>query len=112
MATASVVHQERLSRKRAHTVGGAHGSFAEGRDGTGWKPSHWQIHLHRTPATDPDHYPTTQLRTLQRRIAKWRAAMITTFDDQWLQEEILADTRLPRPLRAVTAPDDTPPATM
>jgi hypothetical protein len=45
------------------------------------------------------------LRTLQRRIAKWRATVITTFDDQWLQEEVLADAKLPRPLRAVSASD-------
>jgi hypothetical protein len=60
---------------------------------------------------DPDRYPTAQLRTLQRRIAKWRTTMITIFDDQWLQEEILADTSLPQPLRAVMVPNDTPPAT-
>ena len=53
----------------------------------------------------PDRYPDVQLRTLQRRIARWRATIITTFDDQWLQEEVLADTKLPRPLRAVSAPD-------
>ena len=53
----------------------------------------------------PDRYPDVQLRTLQRRIARWRASVITTFDDQWLQEELLADARLPRPLRASTAPD-------
>ena len=55
----------------------------------------------------PDRYPDVQLRTLQRRIAKWRATVITTFDDQWLQEEVLADAKLPRPLRAVTAPAST-----
>ncbi len=54
---------------------------------------------------DPDRYPDVQLRTLQRRIARWRASVITTFDDQWLQEEVLADATLPRPLRASTAPD-------
>jgi hypothetical protein len=53
----------------------------------------------------PDRYPDVQLRTLQRRIARWRASVITTFDDQWLQEELLADAMLPRPLRASTAPD-------
>jgi hypothetical protein len=54
---------------------------------------------------DPDRYPDVQLRTLQRRIARWRATMITTFDDQWLLEEVLANANLPRPLRAVSAPD-------
>lgn len=39
-----------------------------------------------------------QLRTLQRRIAQWRTTMITTFDDQWLQDELLAPANLPRPL--------------
>lgn len=53
----------------------------------------------------PDRYPDVQLRTLQRRIAKWRATVITTFDDQWLEEEVLADAKLPRPLRAVSAPE-------
>jgi hypothetical protein len=33
----------------------------------------------------PDRYPDVQLRTLQRRIAQWRASVITAFDDQWLQ---------------------------
>jgi hypothetical protein len=46
----------------------------------------------------PDQYAPVQLRTLQRRIAKWRATMITTFDDHWLQDEVLAPTNLPRPL--------------
>ena len=55
----------------------------------------------------PDRYPDVQLRTLQRRIAKWRATVITTFDDQWLQEEVLADAKLPRRLRAITAADGT-----
>jgi len=53
----------------------------------------------------PDRYPDVQLRTLQRRIARWRATVITTFDDQWLQEEVLANAKLPRQLRAVSAPD-------
>lgn len=54
----------------------------------------------------PDRYPDVQLRTLQRRIAAWRAMVITTFDDQWLQEELLADVQLPRPLRAVSGSND------
>jgi hypothetical protein len=56
---------------------------------------------------EPDRYPDVQLRTLQRRISKWRASVITTFDDQWLQEEVLADAKLPRSLRVVTAPAST-----
>jgi hypothetical protein len=46
----------------------------------------------------PDQYAPMQLRTLQRRIAKWRTTMITTFDDHWLQDEVLAPANLPRPL--------------
>jgi hypothetical protein len=46
----------------------------------------------------PDQYAPVQLRTLQRRIAKWRTTMITTFDDHWLQDEVLAPSNLPRPL--------------
>ena len=48
----------------------------------------------------PDPYPAVQLRTLQRRIAKWRATVVTTFDDQWRADEVLADVILPRPLGA------------
>ncbi len=48
----------------------------------------------------PGHFPDGQLRTLQRRVACWRATVITTFDDRWLEEEVLADAVLPRPLRA------------
>ncbi len=48
----------------------------------------------------PGRFPDVQLRTLQRRIARWRATIITTFDDHWLEEEVLADAILPRPLRA------------
>jgi hypothetical protein len=48
----------------------------------------------------PDQYPDVQLRTLQRRVAKWRATVVTTFDDQWLADEVLADAILPRPLGA------------
>ncbi len=50
----------------------------------------------------PNAYPTGQVRTLQRRIAKWRATVITTFDDQWLEEEVLADASVPRPLRGTS----------
>jgi hypothetical protein len=35
----------------------------------------------------PNVFPDVQLRTLQRRVAKWRATMITMFDDQWLECE-------------------------
>jgi hypothetical protein len=43
----------------------------------------------------PEQYPDMQLRTLQRRIAKWRATVVTTFADQWLADEVLADVILP-----------------
>ena len=56
----------------------------------------------------PEQYTNVQLRTLQRRIAKWRTTMITTFDDHWLQDEVLATTRLPRPLGAVRTPTADP----
>jgi hypothetical protein len=48
----------------------------------------------------PGQFPDGQLRTLQRRIARWRATMITTFDEHWLEEEVLAGAILPRPLQA------------
>ena len=49
----------------------------------------------------PDTFPDAQLRTLQRRIARWRATVIMAFDDAWLAEEVLLDVALPRPLQAV-----------
>ena len=49
----------------------------------------------------PETFPDAQLRTLQRRIARWRATVIMAFDDAWLAEEVLLDVALPRPLRAV-----------
>jgi hypothetical protein len=50
----------------------------------------------------PDYFADTQLRTLQRRVAQWRALMVTTFDDQWLKSEVLAGAPLPPPLRAAS----------
>ncbi len=50
----------------------------------------------------PGQFPDVQLRTLQRRIARWRATVITTFDDRWLEEEVLTDAILPRPLQATS----------
>ncbi len=50
----------------------------------------------------PDLFTDTQLRTLQRRVAQWRALMVTTFDDQWQQREVLAGAELPLPLRAAS----------
>lgn len=40
---------------------------------------------------EPDRYPDAQLRALQRRIAKWRATMITTFDDQVRADDARCD---------------------
>jgi len=31
--------------------------------------------------------------------------MVTTFDDQWLEDEVLADAILPRPLSATAVPE-------
>lgn len=49
----------------------------------------------------PGVFPDVQLRTLQRRIARWRATVIMTFDDRWLEEEVLLDIGVPQRLRAV-----------
>jgi len=45
-------------------------------------------------------YKDNQLRTLQRRVQNWRAKAIITFDDEWLQEEVMTKKELPQ-LRAV-----------
>jgi hypothetical protein len=50
----------------------------------------------------PGSFSDAQLRTLQRRIARWRATVMMTFDDAWLGEEVLLDVALPRPLRAAS----------
>ncbi len=49
----------------------------------------------------PGRFPDVQLRTLQRRVQVWRADALLTFDDQWLQEDVLVPPILPSPLRAV-----------
>ncbi|HSH83094.1 MAG TPA: hypothetical protein VLA19_31560 [Herpetosiphonaceae bacterium] len=54
----------------------------------------------------PGQFPDSQLRTLQRRVKAWRAQAILTFDDQWLQEEVLLTLALPRPLQAVASSHD------
>ena len=51
----------------------------------------------------PDYFEEPQLRTLQRRVAQWRALTVTTFDDQWLQSELLAGAPLPPPLRTTSS---------
>ncbi len=40
-------------------------------------------------AEHPGRFPDTQLRTMQRRVAEWRAKAILTFQDQWLAEDRL-----------------------
>jgi hypothetical protein len=55
----------------------------------------------------PGKFSDGQMRTLQRHVHAWRAKVIVTFDEQWLQDEIAADQPFPRPLQAVIAEDDT-----
>lgn len=38
----------------------------------------------------PGQYPDNKLRTLQRRVQKWRANAILTFDDEWLHEDVMS----------------------
>lgn len=49
----------------------------------------------------PGRYTDGQMRTLQRRIAGWRARAVLTFDDGWLAEERLGEPGGLRPLRVV-----------
>lgn len=58
----------------------------------------------------PGQFPDGQLRTLQRRVQDWRAKVIVTFDEQWLQEEVFVSPDFPRPLRAISAQDERPSA--
>jgi hypothetical protein len=54
----------------------------------------------RLQALHPGAYTDGQLRTLQRRVKEWRKQALLTFDDRWLEEDLLAQTILPRPLQA------------
>ncbi len=62
----------------------------------------------------PGQFPDVQLRTLQRRVQVWRADALLTFDDQWLQEDLLVPSVLSAPLRALSlarsvgSPDELP----
>ncbi len=62
----------------------------------------------------PGQFPDVQLRTLQRRVQVWRADALLTFDDQWLQEDMLVPSVLSAPLRALSlsrsvgSPDELP----
>jgi hypothetical protein len=53
----------------------------------------------------PGRFPDVQLRTLQRRVAEWRAHTILAFDAQWLQEELLVGQVVPPMLRAIHESD-------
>lgn len=49
---------------------------------------------------DPDRFANGQIRTLQRRIAIWRAKTVLTFDDGWTDAmEPVGLQSMPRPLR-------------
>jgi hypothetical protein len=73
----------------------------------GWLEAHPEMTgvtvFQRLRAAYPDDFSETQLRTLQRRVAEWRAERVMTFDDQWLQQELLAGASLPPALRATAS---------
>jgi hypothetical protein len=49
----------------------------------------------------PGQFPDVQLRTLQRRVQRWRASVLVAFEEHWLDAEVPA-TAMPAPaLRAV-----------
>ena len=58
----------------------------------------------------PGQFTDGQLRTLQRRVQAWRAQAILTFNDQWLEEDLLATEALPLPLSVIMDPNDVPKA--
>ena len=53
----------------------------------------------------PGQFTDGQLRTLQRRVQAWRAKAILTFNDQWLEEDLLATEVLPPPLGVIMEPN-------
>ena len=71
----------------------------------GWLEAHPEMTgvtvFQRLREAYPDDFTETQLRTLQRRVAEWRAERVTTFDDQWLQQELLAGGSLLGPFGAI-----------
>ena len=73
----------------------------------GWLEAHPELTgvtvFQRVRTAYPDDFSETQLRTLQRRVAEWRAEQVMTCDDQWLQHEVLAGASLPPPLRATAS---------
>lgn len=48
----------------------------------------------------PDKFSDVQLRTLQRHMKDWRAALVIEFDDSWLREDADLSSGLPGALRA------------
>ena len=53
----------------------------------------------------PGLYSHSQLRTLQRRVKRWRAQALLRFDDQWLSEDIVVEQRMHPSLWATTNDD-------
>lgn len=49
----------------------------------------------------PDQFPDGQVRTLHRRVQRWRATTLLAFDTHWLEAELLRGHTLPEPLQAV-----------
>ena len=60
--------------------------------------------LERLQARYPGLYPDHLLRTLQRRVLKWRADIVIAFDDHLIDDDIIAGRSLPGPLRGTTMP--------
>lgn len=81
----------------------------------GWLAAHPEMTgvtvFQRVRTAYPDDFSAMQLRTLQRRVAEWRAERVMTFDDQWLQHEVLAGASLPPPLRATASEGGVPACT-
>jgi hypothetical protein len=63
--------------------------------------------LQELQAHYPGQYPDHLLRTLQRRVSKWRREVILAFDDGLLREDALLNQSLPAPLRALPMPGST-----
>ena len=49
----------------------------------------------------PQRHPDAQLRTLQRGIGAWRAKVLLTFNDGWLDDDTPLDLRDPGTLPAL-----------
>lgn len=57
--------------------------------------------LNRLQRLYPNKYKDNQLRTLQRRVQKWRIESIILFDDNWVNADLLKTRVLPKPLKAI-----------